>query len=62
MLIKKIDNINSIFLAQLSMLDHFSKCVYSNIDKTHYYPILKLIFVMHNFINNNIEETKLLKY
>lgn len=36
----------------------FSKCVFNNIDKTHYYPVLKLISILHNLINNNIEETK----
>ena len=36
----------------------FSECVFSNIDEMHYHPVLKLISVLNNFINNNAEKTK----
>lgn len=38
----------------------FSRCIFSNIDRIHNHPVLKLIFVMYNFPNNNTEETKYL--
>lgn len=37
-----------------------SKCVFNDIDEMQYYHILKLISVVYNFTNDNIETIKLL--
>ncbi len=35
-----------------------SECIFSNIDGTHYHPILKLIFMVNNLTNDNGEKTE----
>lgn len=40
--------------------DLFNKYVFSNINGIYYHSILKLISMLNNFINNNIEKTELL--
>lgn len=39
-------------------LGFFSKCIFNNIDRICYHFVLKLIFTINNFTNNNTEETK----
>ncbi len=41
-----------------SQLYLLSRCVFSNIDGTRYYPILKLISTMNNLANDNGEKTE----
>lgn len=42
---------------QLGLL---SRCVFIDINRMRYHPILKIISTIHNLININIEKTKLL--
>ena len=37
-----------------------SKCVFSNIDRTHHHSVLKLIFAINNLANDNGKKTLLL--